>query len=82
MTFIIADNGKPQAEKNHHDDLVMSLALAVHSYKNLLDSTPIEFDSRLNKDEAPPLPPSKMYKHSVQTEVGTIAEEDYKWLTE
>jgi len=82
MTFIIADNGKPQAEKNHHDDLVMSLALAVHSYKNLLDSTPIEFDSRLNKDEAPPLPPSKMYKHKFQTEFGAIAEEDYKWLTE
>ena len=81
MTFIIAENGKPQAEKNHHDDLVMSLALAVHSYKNLLDSTPVEFDSRLNKDEAPPLPPSKMYKHRFKTEFGGIAEEDYKWLT-
>jgi hypothetical protein len=81
MTFIISDNGKPEAEKNHHDDLVMSLALAVHSYKNLLDSTPIEFESRLNKDEAPPLPPSKMYKHRFKTEFGGIAEEDYRWLT-
>ena len=81
MTFIISDNGKPQAEKNHHDDLVMSLALAVHSYKNLLDSTPVEFDTRLNKDEAPPLPPSKMYKHRFKTEFGGVAEEDYKWLT-
>lgn len=81
MTFIISDNGKPQAEKNHHDDLVMSLALAVHSYKNLLDSTPVEFDSRLNKDEAPPLPPSKTYKHQLKTEFGGVAEEDYKWLT-
>jgi hypothetical protein len=81
MTFIISENGKPQAEKNHHDDLVMSLALAVHSYKNLLDSTPVEFDSRLNKDEAPPLPPSKMYKHQFKTEFGGVAEEDYKWLT-
>ena len=81
MTFIISENGKPQAEKNHHDDLVMSLALAVHSYKNLLDSTPVEFDSRLNKDEAPPLPPSKMYKHRFKTEFGGVAEEDYKWLT-
>ena len=81
MTFIISDNGKPEAEKNHHDDLVMSLALAVHSYKNLLDSTPVEFESRLNKDEAPPLPPSKMYKHRFKTEFGGIAEEDYRWLT-
>tara|TARA_A100001391_G_scaffold152934_1_gene110731 strand:- start:6465 stop:8012 length:1548 start_codon:yes stop_codon:yes gene_type:complete len=81
MTFIISDQGKPQAEKNHHDDLVMSLALAVHSYKNLLDSTPVEFDTRLNKDEAPPLPPSKMYKHRFKTEFGGVAEEDYKWLT-
>ena len=81
MTFIIAENGKPQAEKNHHDDLVMSLALAVHSYKNLLDSTPVEFDSKLNKDEAPPLPPSKMYKHRFKTEFGGVTEEDYKWLT-
>ncbi len=80
MTFIIAENGKPQAEKNHHDDLVMSLALAVHSYKNLLDSTPVEFDSKLNKDEAPPLPPSKMYKHRFKTEFGGVTEEDYKWL--
>ena len=37
MTFIISDSGKVEAEKNHHDDLVMSLALAVHAYKNLLD---------------------------------------------
>ena len=81
MTFIIAENGKPQAEKNHHDDLVMSLALAVHSYKNLLDSTPVEFDSKLNRDEAPPLPPSKMYKHRFKTEFGGVTEEDYKWLT-
>ena len=80
MTFIISDSGKPKAEKNHHDDLVMSLALAVHSYKNLLDSTPVEFDTRLNKDEAPPLPPSKMYKHRFKTQFGAIAEEDYKWL--
>jgi len=79
MTFIISDNGKPQAEKNHHDDLVMSLALAVHTYKNLLDSTPMEFATRLNNDESLPLP-SKMYKHTVKNGFGQITEEDYKWL--
>lgn len=33
FTFIIADNGKPQAEKNTHDDLVMSLAIAWQMYQ-------------------------------------------------
>ena len=79
MTFIISENGKAQAEKNHHDDLVMSLAIAVHVYKNLLDSTPMEFVTRLDKNERMPLP-SKMYKHRFKTPAGHIAEEDYRWL--
>lgn len=33
FTFIIADNGKPQAEENSHDDLVMSLAIAWQLYQ-------------------------------------------------
>jgi len=80
MTFIISDNGKAAAEKNHHDDLVMSLALAAHCCKNLLDSSPVGFETTLNKEEALPLPPSKQYKHRFKTPAGTIAEEDYRWL--
>ena len=79
MTFIISESGKAQAEKNHHDDLVMSLALAVHVYKNLLDSTPMEFVTRLDKNERMPLP-SKMYKHRFMTPTGQVTEEDYRWL--
>lgn len=33
FTFIIAENGKPQAEKNTHDDLVMALAIAWQLYQ-------------------------------------------------
>jgi hypothetical protein len=78
-TFIITEGGRAAAERGHHDDLVMSLALAVHAYKNLLDSTPLEFVSRLEKNEKP-LMPSKNYKHSYKTAYGGMAEEDFKWL--
>jgi len=79
MTFIISDSGRVQAEKNHHDDLVMSLALAVHAYKNLLDTIPVEFVSNLEKQNTPAMP-SKNYKHSLTTSHGQMAEEDYTWL--
>ena len=79
MTFIINESGKVAAERNHHDDLVMSLALAVHAYKNLLDTTPLEYVSTLEK-ERKPLMPSKNYKHSFKTAYGGMTEEDFKWL--
>tara|TARA_Y100000385_G_scaffold77368_1_gene78497 strand:+ start:2446 stop:3990 length:1545 start_codon:yes stop_codon:yes gene_type:complete len=79
MTFIISDSGKVQAEKNHHDDLVISLALAVHAYKNLLDTTPVEFVSNMEKQNTPAMP-SKSYKHRITTSHGQMTEEDYTWL--
>ena len=79
MTFIISEGGKPQAERGHHDDLVMSLALAITAYKNLIDTTPMEFVSKLEKREAPPMP-SKHYKHKLNTAFGGVSEEDYRWI--
>ena len=79
MTFIITESGKVAAERNHHDDLVMSLALAVHAYKNLLDTTPLEYISSTEKEQKP-IMPSKNYKHSFKTAHGELAEEDFKWL--
>lgn len=35
FTFIIAKNGKPQAEDNAHDDLIMSLAIAWQLYQTV-----------------------------------------------
>jgi len=78
-TFIVTEGGRAAAERGHHDDLVMSLALAVHAYKNLLDSTPLEFVSRVEKTDRP-LMPSKNYKHSFKTANGEMTEEDFKWL--
>ena len=79
MTFIISEGGKPQAERGHHDDLVMSLALAVHAYKNLMDTTPLEFVTRLPNQDRPAMP-STNYKIKIKTPAGTMTEEDYKWL--
>ena len=79
MTFIITDTGRVQAERGHHDDLVMSLALAVTAYKNLIDTSPIDFVSRIEKMEAPAMP-SKHYKPKLKTSFGEMSEEDYRWI--
>ena len=41
FTFIIKDTGKPEAEDNAHDDLVMSLAIAWQLYQTQEDIKPI-----------------------------------------
>jgi len=79
MTFIITDTGRVQAERGHHDDLVMSLALAVTAYKDLIDTSPIDFVSRVDKMEAPAMP-SKHYKPELKTSFGAVSEEDYRWI--
>lgn len=79
MTFIITDTGRVQAERGHHDDLVMSLALAVTAYKDLIDTSPIDFVSRVDKMEAPAMP-SKHYKARIKTSFGEMSEEDYRWI--
>ena len=79
MTFIITEGGKAQAEKNHHDDLIMSLALAVHGYKHLLDTTPIEFVSKIPHKDTPVMP-SKNYTANLKDAYGRMTKEEYKWL--
>jgi len=79
MTFIITESGKVAAERGHHDDLVMSLALAVHAYKNLMDTTPLEFVTRLPQHDTP-IMPSMNWKIKIKTQAGTMTEEDYRWL--
>ena len=79
MTFIINERGKVEAEKGHHDDLVMSLALSVHVYKNLLDSTPMEFVTKLDNSDRPVMP-TKSFTAGVKNMDGSLSEEDYRWL--
>ena len=79
FTFIINENGKVGAEKNHHDDLVMSMALAVYGFKELIDSTPMETVSKLAKNAEPAMP-TKSYKTRINNALGGMTEEDYRWL--
>jgi hypothetical protein len=45
MTFIITEGGKAQAERGYHDDLIMSLALSIYSYKHLLETNLVDYFS-------------------------------------
>ena len=74
--LLLSEAGCPR----HHDDLVMSLALAVHAYKFLMDTTPVEFLSS-DRTEEKPLEPSMNYKHSFKTSYGGVSKEDFTWLT-
>ena len=79
FTFIIAENGKAEAEKGYNDDLVISLALAVYGYNNILEKTPIEHmrGTSINR----PLTPIRTTKYKVSANgPGGISEEDLKWL--
>jgi hypothetical protein len=79
MTFIVSEHGKVEAEKGYHDDLIMSLALATHLYKHLLEHNPIEHLSKGLHTELPPMP-SLHQKARVKTASGELTEEDYTWL--
>jgi hypothetical protein len=79
MTFIISEGGKVQAERGHHDDLIMSLALAITAYKNLIDTSPIDFVSKIDKHDKLAMP-SKSYKYKAKTAYGGLSEEDYRWI--
>jgi hypothetical protein len=79
FTFVINDSGKVEAEKGYHDDLIMSMALAVHGFRQLIDSTPIDTMTLLAKDQKP-LAPTKVYKANIKSSFGQMTEEDYRWL--
>ena len=76
LTFIVNDNGKAEADEGMHDDLVMSLALASFTAKELLETTPIEFENQ--RIETKPLLPD-ISKARVPSH-GGVVEEDIKWL--
>lgn len=73
LTFIVNESGKAVAEKNKNDDLVMSLALSVYGYKNLMDTLPRDL-LQANSMEEQRMPMPTKGKSPI------ITEEDYKWL--
>ena len=79
MTFIISEGGKVKAEKGKHDDLIMSLALAIYGYKNIIDTTTIEHISKIPHKDSPAMP-SKQLKAPLKTSYGEATQEDIRWL--
>jgi len=79
LTFIINEGGKPTAERGKHDDLVMSLALAIYLYRNLLETTPLEHISKIPHKDGLPMP-SKQTKYAYRGSNGQIEVEDLRWL--
>lgn len=77
VTFIINEQGKPEADENMHDDLVMSLALSCYSIKELLKSTPIEHEHVISEFQLPENPIKSSFVHDGQTET---YKDFYKWL--
>jgi hypothetical protein len=78
LTFIIDEMGRYKADNNCHDDLIMSLALAVFGFNEIRSTTPMLQD-RPNDDNKFMLPISKT-KYMIRTPGGVIEEEDLKWL--
>lgn len=77
FTFIVTDHGKVQADRGKHDDLIMSLAAGIHAFRSIIESTPLDYASRLGRKEDAFMFPTKggdkkMYQG--------LSKKDYKWL--
>jgi hypothetical protein len=77
LSFIVTDTGRVTADSGKHDDLIMSLALGIHCYKTIGDTTPIE-QTKIPHKEAP-LSISKSNKYRIPA-YGGYSEEDITWL--
>lgn len=79
LTFIIDEAGRYIADVNCHDDLIMSLALAVFGFNEIRGNTPM-IQHRPNEDNKFILPLSKS-KYTIKLPNGKTVDEDYiKWL--
>jgi len=77
FTFIVTETGKVQADRGKHDDLIMSLAAGTHAFKAIIESTPLEYASKLGKREDTFLLPSSAKKKKIYQ---GLSEENYKWI--
>tara|TARA_R110002012_G_scaffold313996_1_gene526274 strand:+ start:4216 stop:5688 length:1473 start_codon:yes stop_codon:yes gene_type:complete len=74
-TFVITETGKIEADKNYHDDLVMSLALASEVYKNLQINLPSDLGKSTESKTKPEIPSSVWVSTN-----GAATEEDTSWI--
>lgn len=85
LTFIIdPDTGKIKPDTNCHDDLIISLAIAVFAFNELRLNPLIERnENRFNDKYLPPVLTSKYKKdnsNTVKTATGRVETEDMSWL--
>ena len=79
MKTFIWNRGKATAQRSYNDDLIMSLALAIYGYKNIIDTTTIEHISKIPHKDTLPMP-SKQLKHAFRGPGGQMEIEDLRWL--
>jgi hypothetical protein len=73
LTFIVDANGKITADEGKHDDLIMSLSIAVSLLHTLADHAPLEMAQNTEEKERKPLEPVRTSNHE-------SIDEDIKWL--
>ena len=77
FTFIVTDTGKIQADRGKHDDLIMGLAAGTHAFRAIIESTPLEYASKLGKREDKFLLPSTGKNKKIYQ---GLSRENYKWV--
>ena len=55
LTFVLDDNGKVKADEGQHDDLIMSLALAIFGLVKVITTTPGVFTKLISASINEPL---------------------------
>jgi hypothetical protein len=76
LTFIITEGGRIEADKGKHDDLIMSLGVAVRLLHTLVDNNPLEASKNDHRIQKPLEPLSFKVKNAF----GDVNDEDIQWL--
>lgn len=74
-TFIVTENGKIEADKSYHDDLVMSLALAAEVWDSLSAGLPMIPDKSDKESQT-----KEKTMHTMWVSNNSETEEDTSWL--
>jgi hypothetical protein len=77
-TFIITDTGKVEADEGYTDDLIMSLAIAIHVYNDVKNSTPIDYSVDTKNLKIPDYPVISRVNN--KGTYGVMLEEDFEWF--
>ena len=79
-TFIVRDNGRAEADKGKHDDLVSSLALLVYGWNRMQQSNPLIFSREDNRPDPTIIDPKVVRSRRMTTMGGQVVDEDISWL--